>query len=254
MQDRIEQIYRAKAAMGLGYNYDDYNDGGCDDRYLSPMMGMGGARGGKLSAYNLHMRRFMKSAANKRKYRNHKALFKAAAAAWRGTGRKTTRGRRKRCPNGSRKSTRKGSRGKCVKRRQARGRGYDDEDDDDMYGDGILIGGARRRKARPYNPTKKQLENLNMDKASFLKMISTIKDARPERAPRFFNAARTRRVGNRFLKKNVRGNCFQQDPDGPFFLNEQYNCEDWTPKSPVITPEVAAEVLRNFAEQQKKRA
>jgi hypothetical protein len=229
MQDRIEDIYRQRAMMGLG-------EGGCMGRYITPMMAVGygdgdgyddmygGARRrGKrpLSAYNKFVKAFLNNTSNKRKYRTQKSLFKAAAAAWRASGRSSTvrRGRKKKCPTGSRKSTKKGSRGKCVKRRYGRGEGMEF---DGNLGMGVLVGGARKSY---YNPQEDQLRNLGLTKEEFLKLLS-VEDPRKRRPP-LFNPARLRRVGRRYAKKNVDNRCMDQEDDGPYLINKDYQCVPW---------------------------
>lgn len=250
MQDRIEEIYRQKAALGLGY------DGGCMDRYINPMMGMGegeddydddddmygGARRRKLSAYNKFVQAFLKKPVNKRKYRTQKALFKAAAAAWRASGRSASSGRkRKRCPKGSRKSTRKGARGKCVRRRRGAGMEFDGN-----VGMGVLVGGAKRLK--PYKPTKKQLENLGLDADQFAKFASQKVKVEKE-IPRF-SRTQLSRIGNRYAYTNSKGICNSEDPSGPYWLNDEYKCTGYDKKTKAA--DTIANLTARIAELEKK--
>lgn len=221
MQDRIEEIYREKAMMGLG-------KGGCMNSYIYPSgMGMefegnvggvlvGGARR-KLSAYNRFVKAFLSKPANKRKYRNQKALFKAAAAAWRKSGRAAPK-RRKRY--GSKTAKRSYTRKRRVGRprtRRARGRGF--EDDYDFEGDGVLVGGAK------YKPGKAQLDNLGLTESEFYKMLDK-EDPRAKR-PKLFNDYRAHRVGKRYKAKTRRGDCFYQNDEGPYWIDSDYQCVDW---------------------------
>ena len=212
-QRRLEDIYHQRASMG-----------GCENFYAPRYTGLGegegvlvgGARRKKpMSAYNKFVKAFLSKPANKKKYRSQTALFRAAAAAW--------------CKSGKAKKNttckkRRGSKTAPKKRRTRRGRprgsGYEDDEDDDFLGEGILLGGAARRRVIP---SKAQLENLGMDKDDFAALASLKK----QRLVPKFSRPQLKRIGNRYATRSSKGYCTSLDPYGKYLLDAEYDCDEY---------------------------
>jgi hypothetical protein len=245
MHDRMMDIYQQQAAMG-----------GCNDQYLVPdpynRMGMGyddddddddmlggyrkkrrTSRGRKrpLTAYQKFVQQFAKKSG--RNYRTPQAMVKAAAAAWRKSGRAGPKKRK------TRKSY-SGSKTRKVTRRRKLGR---------PRGSGVLVGGAL------YKPSKSQLDNLGMSESEFYKLLN-VEDMKAKR-PKLFNETKLRRVGKRYSRVTRRGDCYDQNDEGSKWIDRDYKCVDWNklPKSKLleVLQNLNPDEQENFIEMLKKK-